>query len=426
MKVFIIGSGGREHALAWKISQSKKLTKLFCAPSNAGIDELATRVNINVDDINALANFAIENSIDLTIVGPEIPLSLGIVDRFNKNNLLIFGPDKMGSTLESSKCFAKEIMTRYNIPTASYKEFNDLEKSIQYLDSQSFPLVVKFDGLAAGKGVTVCYTKNQAIMALKDIFKLKHARVLIEEYLTGKEVSILAICDGNKAICMLPAQDYKPAYDNNKGPNTGGMGSYSPSVFITSEHIRFIKEHIIDKTINGLKNEGITYTGVLYAGLMISEDNKINVLEFNCRFGDPETQAILPLLEDDLLDILFQSAQKDLKYDDFSFKKGFCTSITLTSEGYPGPYNKGELISGIEDTGSNNSTIFIAGAEKDQSDNLLTSGGRVLNVTTWDNSLNESSLNAYNLVDKLHFKGKQYRTDIAKDAVYHLETLSQA
>lgn len=424
MKVLIIGSGGREHALAWKISQSKKVTKLYCAPSNAGIDNIAKRVNINVEDIEELASFAMSNSIDLTVVGPEVPLSLGIADEFKENNLLIFGPDKISAQVESSKCFAKEIMNKYNIPTASYRSFDTLSQSINYIDSQSYPLVVKYDGLAAGKGVSICQNKTQAIRALQAIFKNENTKAIIEEYLTGKEVSILAICDGIKAVCMLPAQDYKTAFENNEGPNTGGMGSYAPSVFVTSEHLKFIQTDIIDKTLAGLKNEGITYTGVLYAGLMISEDNDIKVLEFNCRFGDPETQAILPLLQDDLFDILYQSAQNDLKYDKFTFTKEYCTSITLASEGYPGIYKKGEIIRIDNEHTTSNSTIFIAGAENNNFNELITSGGRVSNITAWDKSLNESCLNAYRLVNNFNFEGKQYRKDITRDAITHLKDLS--
>ena len=425
MKVLIIGSGGREHSIACKIAESNKLSKMYCAPSNPGINKIASPVNIQADDIDALFEFAVKNAIDLTVVGPEIPLAIGIVDKFEKAGLKIFGPDKNAAKIETSKSFAKEFMKKYGIPTANYKVFTSLDESISYINNAIFPLVIKYDGLAAGKGVTICLEKAEAEMVLNNLFKNNDTRVVIEEYLEGKEVSILAICDGNKAICMLPAQDYKPLGDGNMGPNTGGMGSYAPSVWVDSNLLEEIQHNIIDKTINALKSEGITYKGVLYAGLMISEKKNINVLEFNCRFGDPETQAILPLFDEDLLEILWQSASGNLKMSNFNFKRQNSVCVVLASNGYPGRYARGYKISGLEENILSQTYTYLAGVSKNDAGELLTAGGRVLNIVSVHDSLSRAQKTVYDRIESIHFKDKHYRKDIAADAIEQVPVLNK-
>lgn len=417
MKVLLIGSGGREHAMAWKLAQSDKLTKLYCAPSNAGINQVATPVDIAVDNIDALAQFALDNKIDLTIVGPEYPLSLGIVDQFEAKGLKVFGPDKKAAQLEASKIFAKDLLKKYNIPTAAYETFNSLEESLKYIDGKPLPYVVKYDGLAAGKGVTVCLEDGQAEEALKEIYQQPDAKVVIEDFLKGQEVSLLAICDGNKAISMIPAQDYKPAYEGNAGPNTGGMGSYAPSAWVSDFMLEKAKTEVIEKTLDALKSEGITFKGVLYAGLIITANNQLEVLEFNCRFGDPETQAILPLLEDDLLDILYQASCGNLEFDEFKFKDAYCVSVVMASGGYPKDYEKGKIIKGLADIKQEEGTAFHAGTKLNDSGAFITAGGRVMNLTAIGPTLSEAAENAYKIVNKVTFDQVHFRKDIAQDGI---------
>lgn len=418
MKVLLIGSGGREHAIAWKLNQSNKLTRLFCAPSNAGINQIATKVELAVDNIDGLVNFALDNKIDLTIVGPEYPLSLGIVDAFEAKGLRVFGPNKQAAQLEASKIFAKNLLKKYNIPTAAYETFESLTDSLNYIKNKPLPYVVKYDGLAAGKGVTVCLQDGQAKQALQEIYHNDPvSKVVIEDFLKGQEVSLLAICDGNKAVSMIPAQDYKPACDGNQGPNTGGMGSYAPSAWVSDYMLQKAKSDVIEKTLKALKNEGITFKGVLYAGLIITSPDKFDVLEFNCRFGDPETQAILPLLDEDLLDILYQASEGNLQCDKFKFKPASCVSVVLASGGYPKDYKKGMVISGLETISEQEGVAFHAGTALNNSGEVVTAGGRVMNITAVGSSLTEATEKAYKLVHKVTFNQVHYRKDIAQDGI---------
>lgn len=412
MKVLIIGSGGREHALAWKISQSSKLSKLYCAPSNAGIERLAETVTINVEDIEGLLTFARYNNIDLTIVGPEVPLSLGIVDLFEKNGLKIFGPSKEAAQIETSKIFAKNLMKKYEIPTANYKLFDNLDESLEYIKQSILPIVIKLDSLAAGKGVTVCFDKTSAEDTLNKIYSNKNQKIIIEDYIKGRELSLFAICDGNKAVELIPAQDYKAAFDDNKGPNTGGMGSYAPVKWLTAKQLKLIKQNIINKTLKAMESEGIKYKGLLYCGLILSENGDISVLEFNCRFGDPETQVILPLLENDLLEICYQASEGKLSYNKFKFSNESCVCTVLCSEGYPDDYKKGVPIT-VLDNKIGNTIQFIAGATLNSENNLITSGGRVINVTSKASSHEQARNNVYKYINNINFEGMHYRKDIA-------------
>lgn len=415
MKVLIIGAGAREHALAWKISQSMLLEKLYCAPSNPGIDDLAIPVNIPVERIEDLCQFAIAENIDLTIVGPEQPLALGIVDRFLEAGLKIFGPTKDAARLETSKTFAKNLMQKYNIPTAKFHAFNRLEEALFYASNQAYPLVVKDDGLAAGKGVRICATLDEAKQALEDIFAAQNKTVVIEEFLTGREVSVFGISDGKKILPLIPVKDHKQIYDGNTGPNTGGMGTYHPVPFWDQELYDSINVAILQKTLDALNAEGINYKGVIFAGLMISKNNEIKVLEYNCRFGDPETQVIMSLMESDLLEIIMQAALGHLLIRSVSFKKQAAVCVVGSSKGYPGEYEKGKPIE-INAEFKENTRLFIAGASKDDQGRLVTNGGRVLNVVSVADTLQEAFTDVYNEISKVSFDGMYFRTDIAREA----------
>ena len=404
MKVLIIGSGGREHALAWKIKQSKQVKKIFIAPGNAGTAILGENVDIKVNDLSGLLNFAKKEKIDLTVVGPEKPLVLGIVDLFEKNNLKIFGPKKKAALLEGSKIFSKKFMKRFKIPTARFKIFTDRRLAKKYLQSADFPLVVKADGLASGKGVAVVQNYQQSLRALTD-------RVVIEECLAGQEVSIICLTDGKTILPLLPAQDHKAVGDNDMGPNTGGIGAYAPVPIVSPTLINQIKREILQPVIIGMKKIGRPYRGVLYAGLMLTKDGP-KVLEFNCRFGDPETQPQMMLLKSDLVKLMLACIKGRLKNEAIDFYSGYSVGVVMASGGYPGNYQTGFPITGLPRNKVNLQT-FHSGT-KLEAGKIVTNGGRVLCVTPREANLAGAIKAAYKQVKKIKFTNKYYRQDIGK------------
>ncbi len=419
MKILVVGSGGREHALAWKLKKSPRVQEIFCAPGNAGLAKIATCVSIPAEDIAGLLNFALSSHIDLTVVGPEAPLTQGIVDAFTAAGLDIFGPLASGAAIEGSKVLAKEIMAKYNIPTASYAVFNEPVKAQKYIRSSSAPWVVKADGLAAGKGVIVCHTEEQALQAVQTIMSDKAfgeagEQIVIEEYLTGEEVSILAFTDGEEVIPMLAAQDHKPAYDNDTGPNTGGMGAYAPAPVCTPEIFQEVKEKILLPTVHALAGEGRPYRGVLYAGLMITARGPM-VLEYNVRFGDPEAQPLLMLLKTDLLDIIEAVLTKRLAQINIQWFDGAAITVVLASGGYPGAYQKEKIITGLEQV-PEGIEVFHAGTAF-KNGHLVTAGGRVLGVTAAAENIALAISKVYAGIKPIHFEGMHYRRDIGRRAI---------
>ncbi|MGD8431240.1 MAG: phosphoribosylamine--glycine ligase [Nitrosopumilaceae archaeon] len=419
VNLLVVGSGGREQALSWKLSQSTKVEKIFSAPGNAGTKN---NLPISVDDLDGLTNFAKENNC-FTVVGPEIPLSLGIVDKFEENNLKIFGPSQKATQLESSKIWAKNFMRKNNIPTAKFEIFEDPKKAQDYLNSIDYNVVVKADGLAAGKGVIVCASKEEAISAINTILIKKTFgdagnRIIIEERIDGIEASYIALSDGNMAIPMATSQDHKRIYDDDKGPNTGGMGAYSPTPVIDDSMAKKIQETIIDKTIQSMKNEGIVFRGFLYAGIMIKDGNPY-VLEYNVRMGDPECQPITMRMDFDLYEYLLASSEGRLsELPPPSWKNQSAVCVVLASEGYPESYPKGEEITGLELV-SKNVHVFHAGT-KIQDGKILTNGGRVLGVTALGDTLQDAIKNAYAASDEISWPHKYYRKDIGKKALPYL------
>ena len=413
MNILVIGSGGREHALSWKLSQSNIVEKVFTTPGNGGTQN---NIDIAVDNLDALAAFAKDNDC-FTVVGPEAPLAEGIVDKFTQMNLKIFGPTKSAAQLESSKIWAKEFMKRNDIPTARFEIFDDAKKAEDYVKSLDYNVVVKADGLAAGKGVIVCNSTDEAVSAINIILTKKTFgeagnRIIIEERIDGIEASYIALSDGNVAIPMASSQDHKRIFDNDKGPNTGGMGAYSPTPIITDTLAKKIQEKIINKTIQSLKNEGIVFRGFLYAGIMIKDDEPY-VLEYNVRMGDPECQPITMRMDFDLYDYLLASSEGRLsELPQPKWKNQTAVCVVLASEGYPESYPKNEEISGL-DSDFDNSFVFHAGTKK-QDGKILTNGGRVLGVTALGNSLESAISNAYSSAEKISWPHKYCRTDIGK------------
>lgn len=419
MKVLVIGSGAREHALVWKLSTSSVVDKIYAAPGNPGISQLAQIVEISPDNLSELEKFVRKNKIDLTLVGPELPLSLGIVDLFQKKKLKIFGPVQKAATLESSKVFAKEFMHKYHIPTASYQVFEKFDEAAQFVCYANFPLIIKADGLAYGKGAFKVSDDEQAVDVLKKImlekiFGESGNQVVIEEFLQGEEVSVMAITDGKTMLPLLPAQDHKTLLDGDQGPNTGGMGAYSPVPFVDQKLQETILDKILKPTLGGLKKEGIFYQGILYAGLMLTSSGP-KVLEYNCRLGDPEAEAVLPLLETDLVEIAQAALKEKLDQIKPKWKSGFSVCVVLASAGYPGDYQKGKEIKGIEDISEQEVYCFHAGTKMSQN-KLVTAGGRVLSVTAVGKTLEKALDKVYNAVDKIYFEGMHYRKDIAYKA----------
>ncbi len=418
MKVLVVGGGGREHALTWKISKSKYVEQVFCAPGNAGISEMATCADIAPTDIKELIRYAERNQVDLTVVGPEMPLSLGIVDAFQKKDLPIFGPNQKATRIESSKVYAKELMVKYGIPTADFHVFAEHRKAIQYLQDHQPPFIVKADGLAEGKGVLVCPNRNAAVEGVNRIMKKKAfgdagKRILIEECLVGEEVSVLAITDGDTVVTLPAAQDHKAIFEGDEGPNTGGMGAYAPAPVLNAALQEIVRQKVLLPLIRGLKSEGQLYRGVLYAGLMLTHEGP-KVLEFNCRFGDPETQAILPLLKTDLVDLMSESAEGKLKNKTVETWNKFSVCVVMASGGYPGKYEKGKVIQGLHAVFPD-VYVFHSGT-KFKNGKVVTNGGRVLGVTATCDTISMAIEKAYQTIGKITFDGAYYRKDIGHRA----------
>lgn len=414
MKILVVGGGGREHAIAWKLSNENNVEKIYCAPGNAGIAEVAECLNINDSDIDRLVKFAKENKVDLTIVGPEIPLVKGIVDEFEKEGLRIFGPNKECARLEGSKAFCKEFMVRHNIPTAKYKEYTDLEEAINEIDSFGYPVVIKADGLAAGKGVVIQENRDDAINTLKEMMSDKKFgdagdKVVVEEFLKGIETSILAFVDNDTIIPMVSAKDHKKVYNKEEGPNTGGMGTFSPSEIYTEELAKEIQENVLNTTLEGFKKDNLSYKGILFVGLMITEDGP-KVLEYNVRFGDPETQSVLFRLDTDLHQIMESIIDNKLSEIEIEYKKEEAVCVMLTSGGYPDNYEKGKIITGLENL-DKDIVVFHSGTKR-LDNNLVTNGGRVIGITANASTVEEAAKKVYENIKKISFEGMHYRTDI--------------
>ena len=421
MKVLVIGGGGREHALVWKLAQSQRVKKVYCAPGNAGISGIAECIDIKADNIEALLDFVKYNWIDLTVVGPEIPLTAGVVDAFVKEGRRIFGPDRSGARLEGSKIFAKDFMLKYGIPTAEYKTFTSYRQAEEYVRLKGAPIVIKADGLAAGKGVIVAGTVDEARDALKMIMKDRAFgdagnKVLVEQRLKGEEASFMILTDGKTVVPLAASQDHKRVFDGDSGPNTGGMGAYSPAPVVTESLRTEIMNTVITPVMKGLRRERINYRGVIYTGIMIC-DGKPYVLEFNVRFGDPEAQPVLSRLEGDFFELLKATAEGRLKDVTVSWKDDASVCVVLASKGYPGSYEKGKIIKGLDSfKDDKNVVVFHAGTSLNNGE-TVTSGGRVLGVTATGKDIRTAKDNAYRAIEKIRFEGMHYRKDIADKAI---------
>lgn len=418
MKVMVVGSGGREHALAWKLSQSSRVKKIYCAPGNAGTARQGQNVPVPAEDIQGLKQFAVQEKIDLTVVGPEAPLTMGIVDEFQESGLTAFGPNKMAAELEGSKIFAKQFMERHKIPTARYQIAKSADEARQIIKSGSFPypLVIKADGLAAGKGVMVCKNQIQAGEAIRVIMEEKKFgtagnKVLIEEFLRGKEASFIVISDGVKVVPFVTTMDHKAVYEGGHGPNTGGMGAISPSPFISREMFNYVVKNVIFPTITRMLEEGRKYKGVLYAGLMLTEEGP-KVLEYNCRFGDPETQPQMLRLETDLVDVMMAALEDDILDHEVRWSRKPSACVVLASGGYPLKYEKGKEIKGMEAAQEMEGIIIFHAGTRGEEEKLYTSGGRVLNVCACEDNLSQTMEKIYTAVSKIKFDGMHYRKDI--------------
>jgi phosphoribosylamine--glycine ligase len=421
MKVLVVGGGGREHALVWKIAQSPKATKIYCAPGNAGISEQATIVPIKANDLNSLLDFALKEKIDLTVVGPEDPLTQGIVDLFESKGLSIFGANRKAAEIEGSKAFAKEIMKKYYIPTAFYEIFDSRNEAIQYIRRQGAPIVVKADGLAAGKGVMVCNTVEEAIQSVdkimvEKIFGEAGNRIIIEEYLVGEEASYIAFTDGKTILPMASSQDHKSIFDGDQGLNTGGMGAYSPAPVVTDAVHEKIIEKILRPIIYGLEEEGRTYKGVLYAGLMI-HDGYPKVLEFNARFGDPETQPVLMRMKGDIVPILEACMKGTLFQHRIEWDSRPSVCVVMVSKGYPGDYEKGKIIRGLKEVSQMEGVFVFHAGTTIKEGQMITNGGRVLGVTGLGEDIPRAIEKTYQAVKKISWDGVHYRTDIGQKAL---------
>lgn len=414
MKILVVGGGGREHAICWKLSNEDNVEKIYCAPGNAGISQVAECIAIGDSDIDKLIDFVKENNIDLTVVGPEVPLVKGIVDRFEEEGLKIFGPNKECAQLEGSKSFSKDFMVKHNIPTAKYKEYTEIDKAISEIDSFGYPVVIKADGLAAGKGVVILENKEDALDALKEMMldkKFGEAgnKIVVEEFLKGVETSILAFVDNNTIIPMVSAKDHKKVYNNEQGPNTGGMGTFSPSEIYTDDLEKEIREKVLDRTLDGLKNDGLKFKGILFIGLMITKDGA-KVLEYNVRFGDPETQSVLFRLDTDLNKIMTSIIDNKLAEIKIKYKSEQAVCVMLTSGGYPDSYEKGKVITGLENL-DKDIVVFHSGT-KLVDEKLVTNGGRVIGITAKANTVKDAANKVYENIKKIDFEGMHYRTDI--------------
>ncbi|WP_315111282.1 phosphoribosylamine--glycine ligase [Clostridium intestinale] len=414
MKLLLIGAGGREHAIAWKLAKNEKVEKIYVAPGNGGTALENKCENINITDIDELVSFAKEKDIYLTVVGPEEPLINGIVDKFKKASLKIFGPEQKAAMLEGSKSFSKEFMQKYGVKTAGYKEFYDHLKALEYLNQSEYPLVVKADGLAAGKGVSICFTKKEAEDAIysfmvDDIFNGAGKKIIIEDFLEGIEASIISIVDGNTIVPFISAKDHKQIFDGGKGPNTGGMGVIAPNPFVTEEVLKDFNDNILIPTLTGIKEERFDYRGIIFFGIMITKKG-VELLEYNVRMGDPETQSLLSLMESDLLELIEASLEDRLESFPIKWNKGTCVNVVLASKGYPGDYEKGKIITINEEVKNN---VFVAGG-KIQDGSLVTSGGRVLSVVGIAETPELAKKEAYNKIQSVKFEGMYYRNDIGE------------
>lgn len=419
MRILLIGGGGREHALAWKLVQSPKVEKLYAAPGNPGMALLPNCecINLNVDDLEGVADYAEEKSIDLTVVGPEAPLVAGLADVFKRRGLPVFGPSKAAAQLEGSKAFSKELMAKYNIPTAFFKICEDIETAKAYVEEKGAPIVVKADGLAAGKGVVVAMTKAEALEAIDEMmgdhkFGAAGARLVLEEYMEGEEASLLAFTDGKTVVPMIAAQDHKRVFDGDEGPNTGGMGTYAPAPVMTDILRLKATELILKPVVEAMAKEGTPYQGCLYAGLMIKGDS-VKVVEFNCRFGDPETQVVLPLLDGDLAEIMLACATGTLDKAEVAWHDKAAVCVVMASGGYPESYEKGKEITGLAAAEEDKDVVVFHAGTKEADGKIVTSGGRVLGVTAVDSSIKAARDRAYSAVEKISFEKNFYRKDIA-------------
>jgi phosphoribosylamine--glycine ligase len=415
MKILVIGGGGREHALVWKLSQSNRVEKIYCAPGNPGIETFGENLDISPLDFEKLVLFVKDNDINLTVVGPEDPLVSGIVDYFNDHGLKIFGPDKNAAQLEGSKYFSKELMKKYQIPTATYQTFTSPDKAKEYIESEAiFPLVLKASGLAAGKGVLICQSREEAMEGISKILEDKAFgdagdKMIIEEFLEGEEVSIFALSDGTDYLLLSPAQDHKKVFEGDRGKNTGGMGAYAPAPIATKSFIEKIKPEIIERTFEAMRLEGMPYKGLLYFGLILTKDGP-KVLEYNCRFGDPEAEVILPLLKSDLVSLMEASINGTIGEQSIELYDEFALDVVLASGGYPDRYEKGKVIEGLESLDSD-ILVFHAGT-KTENDYLVTNGGRVLNIVARANDFLTLTETLYKNIDRIKFESIHYRKDI--------------
>ncbi len=429
MNILVVGGGGREHALVWKIAQSPLVEKIYCAPGNPGIAQLADCVHIDADDIEGLCEFALAERIDLTVVGPEVPLTLGIVDHFQAAGLAVFGPTKNAAQIEGSKRFSKELMERHQIPTAAYRSFNDHGEAVAYVKAQGAPIVIKANGLAAGKGVVVAMTEAQALAALDDmmldqVFGDAGSCIVIEEFMEGEEASFFAFTDGISILPLASSQDHKRALDQDQGPNTGGMGAYSPAPVVTADLHQVIVDTIVRPTIEGMANDGCPYSGILYVGLMI-KDGKPRVVEYNARFGDPEAQPLLMRMKSDIVPILKACAEGNLDNKTIEWYDKAAVCVVMASGGYPADYQKNLPISGLEDVAAMEDVmVFHAGTGLEQG-KIVNRGGRVLGVTGLGSTVAQAISNAYRAVEKIYWDKVHYRRDIGARALQHAETAGE-
>jgi phosphoribosylamine--glycine ligase len=420
LKILVVGSGGREHALVWKLAQSKQVGKIYCAPGNAGLVSLAQLIPLQADDLTGIVEFCQKEQIDLVVVGPELPLTLGLVDALEEKGIKAFGPNKKAAELEGSKVFAKDLMIRYRIPTARYGVFREVQAARDFARQISGPWVIKADGLAAGKGVLICSTLAETEAAIDKIlvekaFGTAGEKVLIEEFLAGEELSLMAFCDGETVVPMVSAQDHKRVFAGDQGPNTGGMGAYSPAPVATPELCKMIEEQVLQPVVKAMAQEGRTFKGILYAGLMITAQGP-RVLEFNARFGDPETQVILPRLKSDLVEILLAVCAGDLANLEIAWREEACATVVMASQGYPGAYESGDVITGLAEV-PEDVLVFHSGTAWQEGE-IVTAGGRVLAVTALGHDLRHAVDTAYRGVAKINFAGAHYREDIASRAFH--------
>lgn len=418
MKVLIVGSGGREHAIAWSVAKSSKVDKIYCAPGNAGIAEFAECVNIKAMEFDKLVAFAKENAIDLTIIGMDDPLVGGVVDAFESEGLRVFGPRKNAAIIEGSKAFSKDLMKKYKIPTAAYENFTDPDEAIKYLETAKMPIVLKADGLALGKGVLICNTLEEAKEGVKTLMLDKQFgdagnEIVIEEFMTGREVSVLAFCDGKTIKCMTSAQDHKRAKDGDQGLNTGGMGTFSPSPFYNDEVEAFCEKYVYQSTIDAMASEGRPFTGILFTGLMITEDGP-KVLEYNARFGDPEAQVVLPRMKNDIIDVMEACIDGKLSDVELEFEDNAAVCVVLASDGYPEKYDKGFEIKGLDTFKDKDGYYVFHAGTKFDGDKIVTNGGRVLGVVAKGENLKAARANAYKATEWIDFANKYKRNDIGK------------